>query len=95
MPLRLSPEYLGLILLAGFLIFVAYALWLGYMVLWLGRKLDRLYRHCASFRQRLAEGQIRPPEREGELSDLWEAVHHHEHGPKKRADNVIKFIGKS
>lgn len=95
MSIPLAPEYLGIILLAGFLIFVVHALWLGYMVLGLGRKLDRLYRHCASFRQRLAEGRVRHSEHEGELSDLWEAVHHHEHGPKERTDNVIKFIGKS
>jgi hypothetical protein len=69
----------------------AYCLWR--LVLGLKKRLDELYVNCRQVHQHL-DGQYLSAHRV-EHQSLWEALHHHEHGPKKQAGRVIKIIGRS
>lgn len=70
-----------------------YAWRLWRLVRGLVKRLDDLHLNCRQVHQHL-DGQFLAAHRV-EHQSLWEALHHHEHGPKKQAGRVIKFIGRS
>ena len=69
-----------------------YALCLWRLVLGLRKKLYDLYANCRQVHQHpdvnfLSAHRV-------EHQSLWEALHHHEHGPRKQPGRVIKIIGR-
>jgi hypothetical protein len=69
-----------------------YAYFLWRLVRGLGKRLDDLYVNCRQVHQHL-DGQYLAAHRV-EHQSLWEALHHHEHGPKPQRGRVIKIIGR-
>lgn len=69
----------------------AYCLWR--LVLSLKRQLNDLYLNCRQVHQHLDEQYLSAHRIEHQ--SLWEALHHHEHPPKKQAGRIIKIIGRS
>jgi hypothetical protein len=69
----------------------AYRLW-G-LVAQLHKKLDDLSANCRQAHQHLDINFISA--HRVEHQSLWEALHHHEHGPRKQGGRIIKIIGRS
>ena len=69
----------------------AYCLWR--LVLGLKKRLDEMYVNCRQVHQPLDEQYLSA--HRVEHQSLWEALHHHEHGPKRQPGRVIKIIGRS
>lgn len=70
-----------------------YAFCLWRLVLGLKKKLDNLYANCRQVHQHL-DGPFLAAHRV-EHQSLWEALHHHEHGPRQQDGRTIRIIGRS
>jgi hypothetical protein len=68
----------------------AYCLWR--LVLALKKRLDDLHTHCHQVHH--LGGPFLEAHRV-EHQSLWEALHHHEHGPRQRSGRSVKIIGHS
>ncbi|MDI6853146.1 MAG: hypothetical protein QME75_06015 [Deltaproteobacteria bacterium] len=68
----------------------AYRLWR--LVLGIHRKLDELAANCRRAHRHLDLNFLSA--HRVEHQSLWEALHHHEHGPKRSGGRVIKIIGR-
>jgi hypothetical protein len=70
-----------------------YALCLGRLILRLHKKLDEMHANCRAVHRHL-DGDYLSAHRV-EHQSLWEALHHHEHGPRQRSGRTVKIIGHS
>ena len=75
------------------LVSAVYAYRLRRLVLGLHQKLDDLSANCRQVHQHLDVNFISA--HRVEHQSLWEALHHHEHGPRKPGGRIIKIIGRS
>lgn len=69
-----------------------YAVCLWRLLRRLTRKVEDLHSHCHQVHQHL-EADFLSAHRV-EHQSLWEALHHHEHGPRSRSGRVIRIIGR-
>lgn len=70
----------------------AYAVCLWRLLLGLQQKLENLHDNCRQVHRHLDVNFLSA--HRVEHQSLWEALHHHEHGPGRKPGRVIKIIGR-
>lgn len=69
-----------------------YAVCLGRLLRRLIQKVEDLHFRCRQVHQHLGADFLSA--HRVEHQSLWEALHHHEHGPRSRSGGVIRIIGR-
>jgi len=93
MNFRILQDFAVLLLYPLALLGGIYAWRLWRLVVALHRKLDDLAVHCRQAHQHLDLNFITA--HRVEHQSLWEALHHHEHGPRRKGGGVVRIIGGS